>query len=336
MAAYIRVPGFHALYLKRVKNTLSPVKKALSPRKKRRIAEKENGKASEVSIDQPIADHITEDVFLTTSSNVGILPPGHFPTRYGTYFHQNSSPETPTGPPAQSYHEFTLSPPPDPPKSRRATVEEVPDEDDVSYLAAIDKSHPANQSTASLDSLDSICSKLSENETPAFTQAAAADPESQDAYANVYDAFAGPGRLREAPTILKAAAAVKDLSAALRGESQGVSGGYKDPKHDPFVRIRLEGMRIFLNLYTDARSKTYGHWGASAMQAAVGLGRGTYCMRSLCQLARQYIHDRKLLVVNPYGSWKETMLADEDLAADINLYLQEIGNALHRPTNVTG
>ncbi|KAJ7016567.1 hypothetical protein C8F04DRAFT_1234918 [Mycena alexandri] len=123
-------------------------------------------------------------------------------------------------------------------------------------------------------------------------------------------------KLREAPTIPKAATAVKDLTA----------GGYKDPKHDPFVRVRLEGMRIFLNLYTDLRSKTYGHWGASALQAAVGLGRGTHCMRSLCQLARQYIHDRKLLVVNPYGSWKETMLADEDLAADINLYLQEIGN----------
>ncbi|KAJ7018838.1 hypothetical protein C8F04DRAFT_1277102 [Mycena alexandri] len=287
-------------FVKHVKEALSPLKKALSPRKKRRIGEKENGKAStspsEMSTDRPIVDHIMEDVFLTTSSNVGTLAPGHFPAPYGTYFHQTSTSETPMGPPAQFYHKFTLSPPPEPSKSYRATVEEVPDEDDVSILAA-KSTHPANQSTASLDSISSELSDRSEthaNDIPAFTQAAAADPESQDAYANVYDAFAGPGKLREAPTIPKAAAAVKDLTAALRGESRGVSGGYKDPKHDPFVRVRLEGMRIFLNLYTDLRSKTYGHWGASALQAAVGLGRGTHCMRSLCQLARQYIHDRKL------------------------------------------
>jgi hypothetical protein len=48
-------------------------------------------------------------------------------------------------------------------------------------------------------------------------------------------------------------------------------------------------------------------------------------MCALCKLACQYIHDCALLLVNPYGDWKESMLADEDLAADINLYLQEIG-----------
>ncbi|KAJ7041778.1 hypothetical protein C8F04DRAFT_1176865 [Mycena alexandri] len=66
-------------FVKHVKEALSPLKKALSPRKKRRIGEKENGKAStspsEMSTDRPIVDHITEDVFLTTSSNVGTLAP---------------------------------------------------------------------------------------------------------------------------------------------------------------------------------------------------------------------------------------------------------------------
>ncbi|KAJ7633972.1 hypothetical protein B0H17DRAFT_1149833 [Mycena rosella] len=167
---------------------------------------------------------------------------------------------------------------------------------------------------------------IPEPEAAEFQQAAAADPQAQDAYARVYDALSAPGRLREAPTIAAATAAVKDLAAALRGESRGASKGYKDPKHDPFVRHRLEGMCTFLNLYIDMRSKTYGHWGASALQASIGLGRGRHCMRTLCKLACQYIHDRSLLLVNPYGDWKESLLADEDIATDINLYLQEIGN----------
>jgi hypothetical protein len=166
---------------------------------------------------------------------------------------------------------------------------------------------------------------LHAEETAAFEKAAASDPAAQDAYVNVYNAFIAPGKLCAAPSISSATAAVKDLMAALCGESRGVSGGYKDLKHDPFVHVRLEGMRTFLNFYIDPRSKTFSHWGASALQAAVGLGKGTHCMRTLCKLARQYIHDRALLLVNPYGDWKESMLADEDLAADINLYLQEIG-----------
>lgn len=274
-----------------------------------------------MSADVPTVDSISDDVFLATSPNVEILPPGHFPAPYGSYFYQNAPTDAPTGPPEQFYHEYSLPPPPNASENHRATVQEVPDEDDVSYLAS--------KSTDSLNSLDSHGSETSDDHTedPAtFATAVAADPAAQDAFACVYDPFTAPGKLREAPTIPSAGAAVKDLTAALRGKSRGVSGGYKDPKYDPFVRIRLEGMRIFLNLYTNSQSKTYGHWGASALQAAIGMGRGTHCMRSLCQLAWQYIHDRKLLLVNPYGDWKESLLADKDLAVDINLYLQEIGN----------
>ncbi|KAJ6527447.1 hypothetical protein B0H19DRAFT_1275252 [Mycena capillaripes] len=35
-------------------------------------------------------------------------------------------------------------------------------------------------------------------------------------------------------------------------------------KIDPFVRIRLEGMPTFLNLYINGRSKTDSHWGLCA------------------------------------------------------------------------
>ncbi|KAJ7658886.1 hypothetical protein B0H17DRAFT_1213092 [Mycena rosella] len=312
----------------RASNFYAGVKRVIqsfSPRKKAKIADtdsdKENAKAStspsDVSIDLPSPDSVIDDVFLATSSHAKIDAPGHFPVPYGSYFHRTSSPDIPTSPPAQFYHEYTLPPPPPPSQSRRATVEEVPDEDDVSQRAS--------QSTTSLDSVNSHAS-VPEPEAAEFQQAAAADPQAQDAYTRVYDALSAPGRLREAPTIAAATAAVKDLAAALRGVSRGASKGYKDPKHDPFVRHRLEGMRTFLNLYIDTRSKTYGHWGASALQASIGLGRGRHCMRTLCKLARQYIHDRSLLLVNPYGDWKESLLADEDIATDINLYLQESGN----------
>lgn len=279
-------------------------------------------------------DPIADDVFSATSPNAEIDASDDPPATYSGYFYQSARPEVPTSAPQQFYHEYTL---PTPPKSRRPSVEEVPDEDDVSHLSC-----PSLVSLAS--SIDSDIVREH------FRKAAAADADTQDAYASasgelgdpdanpdtsdtrapfgrVYDAFSAPGKLREAPSLAKAAEAVKDLAAALRGESRGPSSkGYKDPQIDLFVRHRLEGMRIFLNLYIDPRSTTYGHWGASALQASVGLGRGRHCMRSLCKLARQYIHDRSLLLVNPYGDWNESLLADEDVATDINLYLQEIGN----------
>ncbi|KAJ7353102.1 hypothetical protein DFH08DRAFT_956188 [Mycena albidolilacea] len=203
-----------------------------------------------------------------------------------------------------------------------STLEEVPDEDDISYLAS---AHP-NPST---DSLDSITPTGTDPEQAAFEKAAAADPASQDVYSRVYDVYVGPGKLREAPTIFQATTAAKDLTALLRGEKcRECSAGYKDPGIDPFCRKCMEGMQIFLNFYTDPRSKTYGHWGASALQTTVALGRSQYCMRGLCQLARQFIHDRSLLPVNPFGDWNKSLLVNEGLATDINLYLQEIGNQI--------
>ncbi|KAJ6505133.1 hypothetical protein C8R45DRAFT_923429 [Mycena sanguinolenta] len=300
----------------------------LSPRKRRRCensgSDKENAKGSTspsvMSADVTAADPITEDVFLTESSHVENSVPGLFPSPYGSFFYRNASPDVSNGPLDQFYHEYSLNEPRKPSKYR-PTVEEVPDEDDLSFLAA--------KSTTTLDSLESITSAQSEtppNDTADCAKAAAGDPETQNAYANIYDVYIAPGRLREAPSIASAAAAVKDLMLALRGESRGVCGGYKDHRFDPFVRVRLEGMRTFLNVYTDTRSKTYSHWAASALQAAVSLGKGTHCLRTLCKLARQYIHDRTLLPFNPYGEWQESLLADEGLRTDINLYLQEISN----------
>ncbi|KAJ7328503.1 hypothetical protein DFH08DRAFT_709605 [Mycena albidolilacea] len=258
---------------------------------------------SAISVDPLLTDPI-EDVFLASADNLA--------RRLLTF---STRPEVPTAAPAQFYHEYTL-----PRTHPRATVEEVPDEDNISYLAS---AHP-NPST---DSLDSITPTGTDPEQAAFEKAAATDLVSQDTYSRVYDVYVGPGKLCEAPTIFQATTAAKDLTVLLRGEKRGEhSTGYKDPGID--CRKRMEGMRIFLNFYTDPRLKTYGHWGASPLQTTVALGRGWYCMRGLCQLARQFIHDHSLLPVNPFGDGNESLLVNEGLATDINLYLQEIGNQI--------
>jgi len=77
--------------------------------------------------------------------------------------------------------------------------------------------------------------------------------------------------------------------------------------------------------YMIPHSQTYGKWGASALQATISMGRGRYCACQLTALVQQFLNDRAFLPVNPYGDWNQTMLIDEDLSNDINLYLHEIG-----------
>jgi hypothetical protein len=132
------------------------------------------------------------------------------------------------------------------------------------------------------------------------------------------------GHLRQAPTQLQAGAALKHLKNVLHPPRK-TGAGYQDPKIDPFARIRMEGMQTMLNFYTNPRSTTFDKWGASACQAAISLGRGQYCARQLAKLSRQFIQDNTILPVNPYGNWNESLLADEDLASDISLHLQELG-----------
>ncbi|KAJ7190599.1 hypothetical protein GGX14DRAFT_321596, partial [Mycena pura] len=92
---------------------------------------------------------------------------------------------------------------------------------------------------------------------------------------------------------------------------------------------RLIGIQTLLNFYvTPVEGGTYAHWGASARLAAHGLGRGKHCARVLAALAREFIHTREVLDVNPYGEWNDSMLADEDLANDIRLHLQSLGKEI--------
>ena len=135
------------------------------------------------------------------------------------------------------------------------------------------------------------------------------------------------GMLRQAPTQAQALEALKELKEKLCPPRK-TGCGYKDPELDPFVQIRMEGMQTMLNFYMTPHSSTYEKWGAFACQTAISTGHGRYCACQLSKLAWKFIEDRSVLPINPYGNWHEFMLVDEDLASDINLYLQELGSSI--------
>jgi hypothetical protein len=138
------------------------------------------------------------------------------------------------------------------------------------------------------------------------------------------DTFPCDGVQREQPTVEAAYQALKDIEKIL-APPRKTGRGYLDPNIDPFARIRMTGMKVMLNFYTNGSSATYGKWKNSAKQAAIGIGKGQYCAWQICKLSHQFIEDRQVLPVNPYGEWNESMLADDDLASDIRLFLQELG-----------
>ncbi|KAJ7157452.1 hypothetical protein C8R46DRAFT_1294155, partial [Mycena filopes] len=131
--------------------------------------------------------------------------------------------------------------------------------------------------------------------------------------------------LAVAPDITSAKAALTDIELVLRGPSRGKGGGFTPPDLSPWVRVRMEGIRSHLAQYTHPNSVTYGKWALSARQAAIAVGRDVYCARRFANLSREYIANRKVLPINPYGSWKQSMLSDEDLATDVREHLQELG-----------
>jgi hypothetical protein len=60
------------------------------------------------------------------------------------------------------------------------------------------------------------------------------------------------------------------------------------------------------------------------MQTAIGVGHSMFYTQTLCALTCQYINDRELLPINLYGDWNESMLANEALALEIGIHLQEL------------
>ena len=136
-----------------------------------------------------------------------------------------------------------------------------------------------------------------------------------------------PGQVRSIPTQVKALEGLEDLKKIIH-PSRNTGRGYKNPGTDLWCRARLEGMQSLLNMFTNPLSWTYDQWGGSACQAAIGLGRGQHCARQLCKLARTFIADREVLPVNPYGDWNVSLLAEENIVNEINIYLLSLGNEI--------
>ncbi|KAJ7118162.1 hypothetical protein C8R44DRAFT_738111 [Mycena epipterygia] len=128
------MPKKRSHILARLGNLAKTIVEKLSPRKKRKVDGKENvsprhsTSPSEASMD-PVLPHNTSDVFLVSHLSDAAQPP--LPFTHTGIFRATASLGPLASPPEHSFYTFTLPPPP----NRRATVEEVPDEDDISVLA---------------------------------------------------------------------------------------------------------------------------------------------------------------------------------------------------------
>jgi transposase len=138
------------------------------------------------------------------------------------------------------------------------------------------------------------------------------------------------GKLREAPTIPDVMRAKEDLLNLLHPKRNSGSGYkiYSKNELDPYVRAHLDLMHAFFNFYTNPKSLTFGSWKGSALQAAIGVDRGENCARFLKSIARDFIRDHTVLPGNPYGEWTESILADEDIRNDIQIFLQSCGKEI--------
>ena len=130
-----------------------------------------------------------------------------------------------------------------------------------------------------------------------------------------------------APAQSEAIAALEDLKRILQPQ-RDTGQGYKDPELDLWCQERLNGMISMLNMFTNPQSLTYNKWGASACQTAIGMGRATHCARRLCALNRNFLSNREILSINPYGDWNKSLLVDENIVNEVNIYLMSLGKEI--------
>jgi hypothetical protein len=96
--------------------------------------------------------------------------------------------------------------------------------------------------------------------------------------------------------------------------------GHIDPKIPLYLRGRLEAMAIFLRLYL----KGCG-WTEAAQLAAEAMGKGKWLARRLKEWTRRFSLDESDLPSTNYGSWRQSVLDDEDITQEIFLHLQSLG-----------
>ena len=102
--------------------------------------------------------------------------------------------------------------------------------------------------------------------------------------------------------------------------------GYKNPELDIWRCACIEGMCSMLYIFMNQESHTYNKWGASACQAAIGLDQERQCAWWLCELNCAYFTDQMVLPINPYGNWNKSLLVEDNIVNEINIYLLSLGN----------
>ena len=112
----------------------------------------------------------------------------------------------------------------------------------------------------------------------------------------------------------------KDFPALRRARARLTVKG-KDKKLDVFFRSRITAMVATINLYLD--SELSYSWRDSSVLAAKAMGHGVYHARKLREWITTYLHSGKL-PLHRYGTYRSSVLEDEDLARDIQLHLTEI------------
>ncbi|KAJ6565098.1 hypothetical protein B0H10DRAFT_1965832 [Mycena sp. CBHHK59/15] len=291
---------------------LSPVKTC--PQKKHRNTDHNHSSVSTQEPESSTAAVQNPDVFMDDTN-----PAAHYHE-----FHQGSVPEPPTAAPFAFGLKGRLhlnnsqhTPHQD---DDHASVHTFPTPRAPSMLADSDDDNDLNSEIVPPE-LDELCAP----EAGDFGGDGYPRPAPPKTFLEKMAALGTKQFLAVAPDITSAKAALTDIELVLRGPSRGKGGGYIPPDLSPWVRVRMEGICSHLAQYTHPNSATYGKWGLSARQAAIGAGRDVYCARRFANLSWEYIASRKVLPINLYGTWKQSMLADEDLANDVREHLQEIG-----------
>jgi hypothetical protein len=133
---------------------------------------------------------------------------------------------------------------PSPQLQLRATVEDVPDEDDED-LVEIEDEETGGKPTEDNEDAEDI-GDLSENDDAGETDKED-ETDTPDSTKTTY---------RPPPTVAAASTAYQKIKLILHPPRDN-GKGYKDPKLDLLLRGRLEGMKQFLWVYSNPSSRTY-------------------------------------------------------------------------------
>ena len=132
-----------------------------------------------------------------------------------------------------------------------------------------------------------------------------------------------PQAPRKPPHVELARSALDDIHKVLR-PPRDKGTGYKKAKIDDVLQKQLEMMRIMLSGYIQGQS-----WMAASLRSARVMERGyrsgTYTAERVRAWTRAFIADRSILPINIYATWNHSILDDEDLAQDLLLHLQGVG-----------